>query len=610
MIELLERADPAMQLDTDRDRLRAKVDERLGLTVRMMPSVRPRRTWWVAVAAVVGVVAFAAPILVRFTSTSIFDPRNVALGDFEGVELSVALASGGVQTMAVDGDTIWVVTALQDELQRISAFDGSVQETYQIGAYVEGVIVGGVHLWLLSYDNGGEVLRFDPESGTIDAAVPIGGEPGHAARWFGDRLWVSNEHSDLVEISASGEVLSTSPGELKGEGLGYLWVNDPATGLLSSLGPDGVRGEVVIPTFDGLETMSGSGVRELVESGGYLWLMDGDHPLGTNLSKFDPGTGELSSVGGLTFGLLDILVFEDALWLTSNTDHLLIRVDPATGEATSYPLPGKPGGLVEADGSLWVTLYQPGILLGLDPDRMVRSFEVAFDDWDLFPQRLLCTGNSEPGKPTILLQPAQWIGYGSWSVVQAELSAAGYLVCASGYVEGDRSPAQSSEDLSRALAIAGIPGPYVLVAAGDGVHVTRLFADGRDDIAGVVLVDPTPVGFQDAYDVLVPDLAGHPPWPDLDPDVSAGLGDFGDLPMTVISQDPDAVYLSRRFVTAVGRDLATQVNQLWQDGMTFYADLSASSVIVVAENTGMDAILWSSSNLVVTETLKLVDGTG
>ena len=53
-----------------------------------------------------------------------------------------------------------------------------------------------------------------------------------------------------------------------------------------------------------------------------------------------------------------------------------------------------------------------------------------------------------------------------------------------------------------------------------------LFADGRDDFAGIVLVDPMPVGFQDFYDDLLPDLGGHPPWLDLDAAVADFLGAY------------------------------------------------------------------------------------
>ncbi len=107
---------------------------------------------------------------------------------------------------------------------------------------------------------------------------------------------------------------------------------------------------------------------------------------------------------------------------------------------------------------------------------------------------------------------------------------------------------QQAADLEQALSQAGISGPYVLAAAVDGVHAARLFADGRDDIAGMVLVDPMPVGFQDFYDDLLPDLAGHPPWLDLDAEVSQSLDGFGNVPLIVVEQDPDSVFQSGQFV--------------------------------------------------------------
>lgn len=83
----------------------------------------------------------------------------------------------------------------------------------------------------------------------------------------------------------------------------------------------------------------------------------------------------------------------------------------------------------------------------------------------------------------------------------------------------------------------------------DGVQSARLFAEGRSDIAGVVLVDQIPLGFGDFYDELLPDLAGHPPWADLEETVA---GDLDDIPLVVIGHDPTAVFLSRQFIQEAG----------------------------------------------------------
>ncbi len=55
-------------------------------------------------------------------------------------------------------------------------------------------------------------------------------------------------------------------------------------------------------------------------------------------------SGEFGAFAGLTFGLLDLIEFDGYLWVTSSSDHLLIRIDPTSGEQHRYPLPGKPGG--------------------------------------------------------------------------------------------------------------------------------------------------------------------------------------------------------------------------------------------------------------------------
>jgi sugar lactone lactonase YvrE len=608
MIELLKQADPAARAEADRARIKAKVDERTGMSTPLRPARAGfQRPWLFAVAAFAVVMAFSLPILFR-EQPSVFSPDLDYLAAHPGVEEALALASSGLQVMDIAGDTIWVMTTLQNVLQRVSAPTGEIGATYPIDARVEGVVAGDGQVWLMSPDNGGEVLRFDPQAGAVDLTISIGAVPGWA-NWLGDSLWVGTDQGEVYRISSEGVIVTTVPGELKGgEGLGYLWVNDPVTDLISSLSGDGEIGEIVIPTEREVDTMSGSGIRQVAEADGRLFLLDGDHPWGTNLNVFDPETGEFGAFASLTFGLLDLIEFDGYLWVTSSTDHLVIRIDPQTGEQRRYPMPGKTGGLVVADDALWVTLYQRGALVRLDTDGgLIETSPTVADDWNRFPHRLLCTGAGEAGGPTIVLEPYDWIDYGSFSVIQAELSNLGYQTCVNGYVEGEATPRQRATALADAIIDGGIDGPFLLVAAGDGVHSTRLFAEGRDDVDGVVLIDPMPVGFPDFYADLLPDF-GHPPWLDLAPDVSAGLDGFGETPMVVIEQDPDAVFLSSNFVDGAGPEAAEAVNEFWQEGLDFYEGLSSSTRSVIADGTGMDAVVWDQSNLVIEQVLDIAGG--
>lgn len=601
MFDLLQGVDPAASYETDQARLRAKVNERIGISAPVQPTRAGwRRPWLVAVAAFGVVLLALVPALLKSEPPSIFAPSLSAVGNLPGVDNVVPLASGGVQTTAVDGDTLWAMTALAHTLQRVSASSGLVEETYSIDAYVEGVTIGGGYVWLSSYDNGGEVLRFDPGLGEVDRIIPIGGEPWYGSAWFANTLWVGTQQDQTVRISTDGEFIGTLDGQLKGSGLGYHWIADPQTGVISSLGDDGVVGETSIPTE--------SPIRSVTEAGGYLWLLDGDIPNGANVTRFDPGTGELLSVP-LTFGLLGMTGFDGQLWVTSNRDHMLMRVDPATGDVTRFPLPGKPGGVFDADGSLWVTLYHPGALVRLDTEAPLLESPAPIVNTLVDGHRFICTGAGESGSPTIILQPMSWIDYGSWSVIQAELSNRGLAVCASGYTEEGVSPERQAADLEDSLADLGISGPLVLVANGDGVHATRLFADGRSDIAGAVLVDPMPVGFKSFFDEQLGTTEGHPPWLDLDQGVSDSLGDFGGARLVVIEHDPLRVFQSKQFIDYAGQATAARIDDYWRRGLDFYAGLSTNSTRVVAGGTGLSNILWDRSDLVVQQVLD-VAGTG
>lgn len=604
MIDLMRRVDPAASVEIDRTSLRARVDQKIGLSPSLEPGParpRPLIAALVSFAAVAAAVALVATAMSALRSQPLF-PLVVGsqqLGGIPGVTQVVKLETGGVKGMAVEGDSIWVLEALHHKLNRVEAETGLIEASYPIDAYAEGLAIGGGYLWLSSYDNGGEILRFDPAAGAVDLTIPLGGAPDGAV-WFGDRLWAGNENGELINIARGGQVVQAGTGHLRGEALGYLWVSDSETGDMASIAADGTRGEMVVPI--------GRAIRAVTGAGRMLWLMDGDYPWGTELSVFDPASGEVRPMASLTFGLHSMVEFEGSLWLTSHTDHLLIRVDPSTGELTRYPLAGKAGGLVVADDSLWVALHHPGAVIEVDPEGgLIEAAEVTHDGWDRFPHRLLCTGPGGEG-PTVLIEPYEWIDYGSWSVVQAELSSRGYQVCANGYVDLDVTPDERAADLEEALTEAGIDGPYVLVAAGDGVHALRIFADGRDDIAGVVLADPMPVGFPTFLDQELGD-GGHPPWTDLAPDLSERLSGFGDTPVVIIGQDPEAVFRSSRFVEAFGESTSETINQFWQDGLAFYAGLSTDSQRVTAPDTGLEMLIWDHPQLVINEISKVLGWT-
>ncbi len=165
MSDLMERVDPARGHSTDSVALRRKADQKIsGVDTRVVtPSRRP---WTYVLAGFVALLlAVSVPVLLRQQSDDRLDPATDGPAALPGIELVVPLAAGGVQTGAVDGNTMWMMTALAGQLQKINAATGEVMASYSIDSHIEGVIAGANHLWLLSYSNGGEVLRIRSDDG-------------------------------------------------------------------------------------------------------------------------------------------------------------------------------------------------------------------------------------------------------------------------------------------------------------------------------------------------------------------------------------------------------------------------------------------------------------
>jgi pimeloyl-ACP methyl ester carboxylesterase len=82
-----------------------------------------------------------------------------------------------------------------------------------------------------------------------------------------------------------------------------------------------------------------------------------------------------------------------------------------------------------------------------------------------------------------------------------------------------RTAQEVVDDLRALLAAAGEPGPYVLVGHSLGGLYVQLFAYRHpDEVAGLVLVDPTPEGFAERLDILEAAQWGTPPPEPVAPD--------------------------------------------------------------------------------------------
>ena len=165
------------------------------------------------------------------------------------------------------------------------------------------------------------VAAVDPDTGQVEAAVPIGGRPTAIAVGEG-AVWVANpDQQTLVRI-------------------------DPKTKAVTSIG-------------------LGTRVADVAVGFGSVWVAGGN---GETLTRIDPkqNVPEASiDLGGGGSGVLPRPVFlvatgAGSVWATRG--NTLLRIDPDTNEARTWLTVNNPQGLVAGRGAVWVTQLNEHVL--------------------------------------------------------------------------------------------------------------------------------------------------------------------------------------------------------------------------------------------------------
>lgn len=237
------------------------------------------------------------------------------------------------------------------------------------------IVMGYGSAWVETH-RGTTLDRVDPTSDEVSASIDVGqqscGSPGIG---FG-RVWVTScgdSAKTVVVDPATNQVV----GSFEGGGLSMvftsdaLWIPDHPTGRLLEIDPTSYK---VRKDFGPSPTGAPAFV---LASGGFIWVAEiaGEH-LGGTFAKIDPATGNV--VSRLTVpdpgAFTDVTADFDYLWLKSSDNDKLVRVSPASGDVTTFAIPGFvplpelfdifPGAGL---GSLWLRM-SAGRVSRLDPD--------------------------------------------------------------------------------------------------------------------------------------------------------------------------------------------------------------------------------------------------
>ena len=200
---------------------------------------------------------------------------------------------------------------------RLAVVAGAILLAGAIAAIVLG-ITGGSDAVTVEPNS---VAAVDPETGRVEAAVPIGGHPAAIAVGEG-AAWVANpDQQTLVRI-------------------------DPKTKAVTSIGL-GIR------------------VADVAVGFGSVWVAGGN---GESLTRIDPKENVPQAsidLGGGGGGVLPRPVFlvatgAGSVWATRG--NTLLRIDPDTNEARTWLTVNKPQGLVAGRGAVWVTQLNEHVL--------------------------------------------------------------------------------------------------------------------------------------------------------------------------------------------------------------------------------------------------------
>lgn len=240
--------------------------------------------------------------------------------------------------------------------------------------------------------------------------------------------------------------------------------------------------------------------------------------------------------------------------------------------------------------------------------------------------QLTCTGD---GDRTVLLLAGFGDAGESWSIVAPALSehARVCIPVRFGLGASDGPPSTQTftteaADLHRLLAAAGEPGPYVVVGHSfGGAEAVAFAAAHADEVAGVVLVDASPVTWP-AVSCAVPDDGSEAAAsfrqscsmisdPARNPERLDAPAAFDDVAEVASLGDLPLVVLTRASVDYPGLApaVAAPLADAWRDGQARWASLSSASTVVPVGDTG-HVIQFDQPDAVTDQVLALLDGAG
>ena len=230
------------------------------------------------------------------------------------------------------------------------------------------------------------LAKVDPRTNRIVDVLQIGTAPSAIAA-AGPALWVLSDVGEtLTYVNTRTRETSTvgglvAPCALAGDGRGGVWVVSncqdtprPRRGTITLAHAGGRRHEV-----DRKIRIRGLGGAIAVGAGS-LWIADpAPSRLGRHyVDRIDLRTGKVSRRFPVGDTPTDVLVGEDAVWVTNFYGNSISRISLVTGQVKEVPVGYGPSALAAGGGGLWMTLEGDQAVWKLEPSGVKPTTTVAY----------------------------------------------------------------------------------------------------------------------------------------------------------------------------------------------------------------------------------------
>ncbi|HVO55707.1 MAG TPA: serine/threonine-protein kinase [Solirubrobacterales bacterium] len=317
-------------------------------------SLQGRRLLWVGA----GVAALVALVVVLV----------LVLGGSGGPKVTSVEVGAPPLRIATSPDATWVVSEGDGTLSKLDPESGEVEDSYRLGAGIQGVAYGAGTVWV-SDPVLGTVKRVDPETGAVLREIEFGNEatgpihPGPIV-YGGHRVWVAGAEGegisafDLRDRSFRRNMAPRTEALRLAVGAGGLWVSSNDTGFVQRIG--------FFTSRSGAPIRVGGGPAGLTVGGGRVWVANA---ASGRVTLIDSATQTVSGAIEIGDRPAGIDAGTSTVWVALAGQDAVARISLASGEVDGSPVGvgPEPGAVAVGETAVWVGNNGDGTVTRIEP---------------------------------------------------------------------------------------------------------------------------------------------------------------------------------------------------------------------------------------------------